>query len=235
MNKISVIIPVWNEEGNIETLIERINAALAPRMTYEIVAIDDHSSDGTIAALQRLRRKYPIIIRTKRGERGKAQSIIEGINYAHYPLIAMIDADLQYPPEAITDMVTMIKKNGFDIIVGDRVENHTQIHRKIIHDACRIVLGKWLHGLDCDIQSGLKVFKKEITTIIPMNPSAWAFDLEFLVHARNAGYTIGNCDIVFNKRHSGEAKINLIEGAWQIGYSAIKLKFKRTLRVSYSV
>jgi hypothetical protein len=146
----------------------------------------------------------------------------------------MIDADLQYPPESIYGMVKLITKSGFDIVVGNRVENHTPIHRKIIHDACKVLLGQWLHNLDCDIQSGLKVFKKEIINVIPLNPSPWAFDLEFLVLARNAGYTIGNCDIVFDKRYSGSPKINLVEGAWQIGISALRLKFKRFPRIAYS-
>ncbi|MBI1862726.1 hypothetical protein HYS00_01260, partial [Candidatus Microgenomates bacterium] len=76
--------------------------------------------------------------------------------------------------------------------------------------------------------------KKEILHVVPLNPSPWAFDLEFLVHARNAGYTIGSYDIVFDKRYSGSPKINLVEGAWQIGLSALRLKFKRNPTVAYS-
>lgn len=234
MNKISIIVPVWNEEGNIEALVHRIHSSLAPKYTYEIIFIDDQSTDGSIAVMQRLARDFPLVIRAKRGDRGKAQSILEGMSYARYRLIAMIDADLQYPPESIAKMAREIVKGGFDIVVGNRQENHTPIHRKVMHNTCRMLLGKWLHNLDVDIQSGLKVFKKEITNIIPSMLSPWAFDLEFLVHARNAGYTIGSCDIVFDKRHSGEAKINLIEGTWQITISALRLKFKRFQHIAYS-
>lgn len=234
MSKISIVVPVWNEEGNLETLVHRIHASLKARATYEIIFIDDHSTDGSIAVLQQLSKDYPIVIRTKKGEKGKAQSIIEGLNYARYPLVAMIDADLQYPPEAIAKMMNIIKKGGFDIVVGNRLENHTPMHRKLMHDVCRITLGKILHNLDVDIQSGLKVFRREVANALPVVPSAWAFDLEFLVYARNAGYTIGSCDIVFDKRHSGSPKINLVEGTWQITVSALRLKFKRFPQVVYS-
>lgn len=227
-------MPVWNEEGNIETLVHRVHSAMAPKFTYEIIFIDDHSTDGSLAIMQRLAKDYPIVIRTKRGERGKAQSIVEGMGYARYRLVAMIDADLQYPPEALPKMARMIARNGFDIIVGNRKQNNTPLLRIIFHEVCRIALGKILHNLDCDIQSGLKVFKKEIANVIPTTLSPWAFDLEFLVHARNAGYTIGSCDIVFDKRYSGNPKINLLEGTWQITISALRLKFKRFPRIAYS-
>lgn len=234
MSKISIVIPVWNEEGNLESLIRRIHTSLTKHATYEMIFIDDHSNDSSIAVLQQLSKDYPIVIRSKKGDRGKAQSIIEGMNYARYPLIAMIDADLQYPPEAIVKMMNLVKKGGFDIVVGTRVENHTPIHRKFMHNVCRVVLGKWLHNLDVDIQSGLKVFRRDIANVLPQVPSAWAFDLEFLVYARNAGYTIGSCDIVFDKRHAGSPKINLIEGTWQIAISALRLKIKRFPQVAYS-
>lgn len=234
MNKISIIVPVWNEEGNLETLVRRIGASLKKRATYEIIAVDDHSVDGSIAVLQQLAKDFPIVIRTKKGEHGKAQSIIEGMNYARYPLIAMIDADLQYPPEAIVKMMTLVEKAGYDIVVGNRIENNTPVHRKLMHNVCRVMLGRLLHKLDVDIQSGLKVYRREVANVLPVIPSAWAFDLEFLVYARNAGYTIGSCDIVFDKRHSGSPKINLLEGTWQITQSALRLKFKRFPQVTYS-
>lgn len=235
VNKLSVIVPVWNEEGTIESLVHRIHTTLASKYPYEIIFVDDHSTDASLAIMQQLAKEYPVVIRTKRGERGKAQSIIEGASYARYPLLAMIDADLQYPPEALAKMTRLIEKGGFDIVVGNRRKDHTPMHRKLMHDVCRLALGKVLHNLDCDIQSGLKVFRREIMNVIPQTISPWAFDLEFLVHARRAGYTIGSCDIVFDKRHSGDPKINLLEGTWQITASALRLKFKRFPQMAGSI
>jgi dolichol-phosphate mannosyltransferase len=221
---ISIVVPVWNEEGSLPQLIERIHSAVAKYAEYEIIAVDDHSNDTSVSILKSYETSYPIKTFTKRGARGKAQSITEGVEHATYPILAMIDADLQYPPEAIVPMAQMIDRNEADVIVGNRKQQETSKVRKFIHTTCRVAIGKVLHGFDVDIQSGLKVFKKEVAQHIKLNPSPWAFDLEFLVAARSAGFRIGNYDILFAKRTIGDSKINLAQGAWQIGVSAVKLK-----------
>ncbi|PIS15708.1 dolichol monophosphate mannose synthase, partial [Candidatus Roizmanbacteria bacterium CG09_land_8_20_14_0_10_41_9] len=103
---ISVVVPTLNEKSNLKPLIERIGGSLKiAGFDYEIIIVDDHSTDSSNLVIQSLTKKFPIRFYTKRGLKGKAQSLIEGFSYAKYPLIAMIDADLQYPPEAIPKMI----------------------------------------------------------------------------------------------------------------------------------
>jgi len=144
----------------------------------------------------------------------------------------MIDADLQYPPEAIPEMVKKLKK-GADIVVANRKENNTATKRKIISSVYLFFFGKFMHNFDCDIQSGLKVFKKELIERLPLTPSPWAFDLEFLIKARNAGYVIASYDVLFSKRQSGRSKIGLISASFQIGWTAIKYKFSRPIIIPF--
>lgn len=224
--QISVIVPVWNEQGSLDQLIGRIHATLTSHeVTYEIIFIDDHSTDESLNIISRATEAYPIRVFTKLGTRGKAQSIYEGLEYAKYPIVAMIDADLQYPPEALYPMLEMIRTNTVDVVVANRTNQGTSPVRQFVHKACRIGLGKVLHGFDCDIQSGMKVFRQDVAPHVKQPESGWAFDLEFLITARRAGYRIGHYDITFAKRQSDDSKINMIEGAWQIGTSALKLKF----------
>ena len=96
----------------------------------------------------------------------------------------MIDADLQYPPEAIPEMMNNINF-GVDVVVANRKENHVSLRRKIISRAFNLFFAKYLHGLHVDVQSGLKVFKKEVVERISLHPSQWTFDLEFLLKAKN--------------------------------------------------
>ncbi len=223
---ISIIIPVVNEERNIKPLVERTDLALKSReIKYELIFIDDRSTDNTVRILKKLQKEYPISVYEKKGKKGKAYSLIEGFARAKYELVAMIDADLQYPPEAIPAMVEKIDEK-ISIVVANRVKSTTSILRRLVSRMFLIPFGKFLHGFDCDVQSGLKVFKREIVERIKLNPGPWSFDLEFLVKARNAAYKVDSVDIVFDKRHNEKAKISLIPAALEIGISALKLKFK---------
>ena len=227
LKKISIVIPTRNEEGTIQRLVERI-ALICKKFNiqYEVVIIDDHSTDKTFAVAKNLHKEYPVSLYTKKGDVGKAQSLLEGFSYASYPLICMIDGDLQYPPEAIPLMLKQIYK-GADIVVANRIKRETSFTRKFISNTFLYIFGKYLHGFSCDIQSGLKLFKKEIIERIQLHPSPWTFDLEFLSNARDAGYAIGTIPIVFEKRPAGKSKVQLFNTSLEIGFSAIKQKLSR--------
>lgn len=225
MKHISIVIPTRNEEGNIIYLVRRIDEVMQKNnIFYEIIFVDDNSTDLTQATIQKINKVFPVQLYIKKGRMGKAQSLLEGFSYAHYDLLVMIDADLQYPPEVIPEMLTKIDE-GYDIVVADRKEKHTSPIRTIGSKTCLYVFGNLLHKLDVDVQSGLKVLKKEIVERISLTPSSWTFDLEFLVKAKNAGYTISSIPMVFEKRFAGKSKVNIVQTAWQIATCAVKLKF----------
>lgn len=231
---VSIIVPTYNEEGNIESLITRINNTLVKaNIHYELIFIDDHSTDNTLNKINIYINKFPIRYFLKKGQQGKAQSIIEGVNFAKSDLITMIDADLQYPPENIPNMLKKIR-DGADIVVGNRKQQHTNMLRKITHHGFMFVFGKLLHGFDCDVQSGLKVFKKEILMRIDLNPTPWTFDLEFLIKATHADYKINTIDIVFEKRFSGNSKLPILKSIYEIGIGAVKLKLQSPQIINFS-
>jgi len=120
-------------------------------------------------------------------------------------------------------MVKKISKD-VDIVIANRREHNVKFRRKVLSYVFRRFFGKFLHGFNCDIQSGLKVFKKDIIQRIKLHPSQWTFDLEFLVKAKNAGYKITTTNIIFNKRHSGKPKINLLRATIEMAIAAIKVK-----------
>lgn len=224
--RISVVVPVFNEEENIKKLVKRIDASLREsNYLYELIFIDDHSTDKTALIIENLRQKYPISLFLKKGKKGKAYSLLEGFSYTAYELVAMIDGDLQYPPEAIPEMIKKIDL-GADIVVADRVERNTSLIRNITSGAFMYLFGKVLHGLSCDVQSGLKVFKKDLIDSIYITPTPWTFDLEFLAKARSLGYNIDTYPISFSSRKFGISKINLIQAISEIGLGAIKTKIQ---------
>lgn len=226
MQNLSIIIPTWNEEGNIGHLIERINNAMFyHNIRYEIIIVDDHSNDNTRQFIKYFANRFPIRLELKKGTRGKAQSLLEGFTYAQYDVLCMIDADLQYAPEAIPAMLEKID-TGADIVVANRILKNTSFIRNVFSRSFFYLFGKILHGLNVDVQSGLKVFKKEIAERLKIYPSPWTFDLEFLKKSIDAGYSIDSVEMDFAKREAGKTKINLLQASWEIGSNALKMKFK---------
>ena len=173
---ISIIVPTLNEEGNIIDLIERIDQVLGGmQMDYEIIFVDDHSTDNTREIISRAVERYPVFLYLKKGKRGKAYSIQEGLTYARYGLIAFIDADLQYPPEAIPRMVDKLE-HGHDIVIVNRQTNETNFLRRFLHWGFAFFFTRFLHGFNIDVQAGLKLFKERVAKEIKINPSGWTFD-----------------------------------------------------------
>ncbi len=224
---VSIIIPTLNEEGSIEELVKRASFAMeSSGVEYEIIFIDDHSIDDTRIIAREMSEQYPVSLFLKESNKGKAQSLLEGFSCAKGDLIAIIDADLQYPPEIIPEMITMLD-DKYDIIVANRARQKISFKRKIFSRLFVILFSKLLHNLDCDVQAGLKVFKKEIIKEVMIDPSPWTFDLEFLITARAYGYKIGSIDIPFLERKSGKSKIDFLKAGWEIATNAVKLKFKK--------
>ena len=224
--QLSVIIPVYNEEKNISELVERLSVSLKKDgFLFELVIIDDNSTDKTLRIIRKLSKTFPVVYFLKKGKKGKAYSLKEGFLKARYKNIAFIDADLQYPPEEISKMA--VKLHTADIIVANRKTYKDVLLRKTASKVFRKAFGKMLFGLDHDIQAGLKVFKKKVLDIIIVNPSsAWTFDLEFLHRANHAGFIIESHDITFSKRNGGQSKVGIIKTTYEIGTHALKLRLK---------
>lgn len=224
-SRISIVVPTYNEQGNVRPLIERIHQTLSSTgFTYELIFIDDHSTDDTWANLRDLSREYPVSFYLKQGKKGKAQSLVQGFALCRYNLICMIDADLQYAPEYIPQLIWEMIEDDADIVIATRVEHKTSFLRRFVSAGFNKIFVKWLHGFNVDSQSGLKIFKKLVLNSYVPNAGGWAFDLDFLIQARHNGFKIGSSEIIFSTRFSGPEKVGLIKAAWEIGMSALELK-----------
>lgn len=240
---VSVIVPVFNEAGNVTELIKRIDTTLrSHRIAYEIVIIDDHSTDGTKNKIDSLMNMYNIRYFLKKGNKGKAQSIVEGFSYVNISntssriqrplgfqesksnIVVIIDGDLQYPPEIIPQMVKAIEK-GADIVIAKRQYMNVSVLRHISGSLFSYIFGRLLHGFSYDVQSGLKAFRTTVVNQIELHPrSGWMFDIEFLLQARTAGYKIQEVDLPFQKRTYGESKVRLLSTSLEMAFEAVRLK-----------
>ncbi len=220
---VSIVVPVFNERSNLPTLIEQLDSTLrAKKLAYEIILIDDNSTDDSYTYLSRLKKKH-IAVFKKKGPQGKAFSLKQGFEKAAGNVIAMIDADLQYPPSALPAMIDGLKTA--DIVIANRKNYKDTSVRKFFSRTFRYLFGNVLFGLPYDIQSGLKVFKSHVFKSINFVPSSsWTFDLEFLYRASHAGHVISMFDITFSRRRDGSSKVKFLKTIVEIGSNALKVR-----------
>ena len=119
-NQLSVIIPVLNEKNNILPLTKKIKKNLK-RFKFEIIFVDDSSTDGSIKLLIKLKKKlnfFRPILRKKKKD--LSQSCFDGINKSKFENILIMDGDLQHNPKYIKKMIKLINNNPLDVVVGAR-------------------------------------------------------------------------------------------------------------------
>ncbi|GAC1391938.1 MAG: hypothetical protein NVSMB46_06250 [Candidatus Saccharimonadales bacterium] len=228
---ISIIVPTLNEAGNMSMLVERIAKTFnATPIKYEIVVVDDHSTDETKKVVLSLQDSNPIRFYEKKGPRGKAYSLLEGFTYAKNDLICMIDADLQYPPEAIIPMYRLMETTNSDIILTERIHAKTSRLRQLSSRVFNLFFTRLLFGFNYDSQSGLKLFRKKVTSSISLSPTPWSFDLEFIVRSLQNNFTILSYPINFAERYAGEAKVKVLKVSYELAKASLKLRLTTPTR-----
>ncbi len=234
---LTIVVPTLNEAGNVAPLTARIDDSMKQAgIPYSILFIDDHSSDSTVETINSLSRFFPVSSQMKQGKRGKAQSIIQGFDSVRSRFMCMIDADLQYPPEAIPVMIDKLIKNNADVALSQRHNSEAGFLRNMMSRVFNFVFVRSLFGIDYDTQSGLKVLKKSTYNGMNLTPSQWSFDLEFIVAALQKRSHILTHDIKFSERNSGEAKVSVIMSSIELAKSSIQLRTRvsgRKIRESY--
>src|SRR5260221_2789239 len=228
MKGLSLVIPVFNEEQSIQALVVAIAKAMqGSGYKYEMIFVDDNSTDNTRKILQELSDYYPLLLLTKKGKKGKVYFLFEEFNKATFDILGMIDADLQYPPDAIPSMLLKIKQ-GEDIVVANRAYQGGSKIRKTASKVFKNIFAKSLFGISHDVQAGLKVFRKEVWQTVIFTPrSGWTFDLEFLYRARQAGYRIQDVETFFAKRPYGKSKVRFLKTTFELMSNALQVKSKR--------
>ena len=160
---ISVVVPLLNEEGSLGELYRQITDVLEPRgEPFEVVFVDDGSTDGSMSVLSRLHDELPnVVVIHLRRNFGKAAALQAGFLEARGDVVVTIDADLQDDPEEIPKLLAKLDE-GFDLVSGWKTRRNDPFLRRLFsrwfNRATAAVSGVRLHDVNC----GLKAYRAEV-------------------------------------------------------------------------
>jgi dolichol-phosphate mannosyltransferase len=209
---VSLIIPTYNEKGNIQPLIERIAKALTG-YNYEIVIVDDNSKDGTIDITQELAKRYPVKLIVRTAEKGLATAVIHGIKNSTGKYVCVMDADLQHPPEKLPEMIKAME-DGADMAFASRLVPGGgcagwTFTRKLISAGaikiCHVLLPSSRRVKD--ITSGFFIFDRAKVDIGKLKPVGYKIGLEVLMLGDFKD--VREVPFVFEDRTAGQSKLKM--------------------------
>ena len=182
---ISVVIPLYNEEESLPELEEAIHQALKDKYSYEVIFVDDGSSDNSWEVVRKLKDKGEYIKGISfRKNRGKSVALQAGFEQAQGEFVVTMDADLQDDPNEVPEMVQMLK-DGSDLVSGWKKERYDPIQKtvpsKFFNFVTRVSAGIKLHDFNC----GLKAYKSDVVKSIYLYGELHRY---VPVLAKNAGF-----------------------------------------------
>ena len=120
VSELTIIIPTFNEHDNVREIISKLDSTLQ-NIDYEILFVDDNSPDKTAELVEEMSKKYPQINCLKRkGIRGRTSACIDGMQLATSPYLCVMDADLQHDEGILPEMLSTMKENDLDLVIGSR-------------------------------------------------------------------------------------------------------------------
>ncbi len=159
----SIVIPVYNEEDNVLNLINEIKDSLKQYVNFELIFVNDFSSDNTLKILEKERNNSNIKILNNKSNLGQSYSIIYGIKNSTHSTIITLDGDGQNNPYDIPKLLELYKKNNNVFLVGGiRVKRKDSIVKIVSSRIANLVRSKFLKDGCLDSGCSLKVFDKDI-------------------------------------------------------------------------
>ena len=221
---ISVVIPAYNEEENIERCFLSVARVMEGYgKSYEVILEEDGSTDKTPEIIDALAYRYPNIIALHESKRhGKGFGIKKGMAEAKGEILAIIDGDLEYPPESLPEMFRLI--DYYDIVIGVKGRNSERRWYRIILSKLHSVVLRVVFGMDLQgSQSGLKVFRRgTFEAVKPLMSNGFEIDTEILVKALRKGHRVCCIPVVY--RYKGSTRVNILRDPLKMFLSILKLR-----------
>ncbi|HUT23702.1 MAG TPA: glycosyltransferase family 2 protein [Sumerlaeia bacterium] len=204
--KLSVVIPIYNEEDLLETVLERVRALPIEK---ELILVDDHSTDRTPEILAREKEKPDTIVLRHETNCGKGMAIRTGIVHATGDIVIIQDADLEYRPEEIVDVIQPILDGRANVAYGSRflgrIEGMRIANRAANHILAWLVTILYGHRIT-DEATAYKAFRRETVQSIPLTCRRFEFCPEVTARVLRRGERIIEVPVSYTARTFEEGK-----------------------------
>jgi dolichol-phosphate mannosyltransferase len=243
MFRLAVVLPMYNEAGNVAALLERLQTTRDHSgVDLVALAVDDGSRDATYLRLTRLAPDYPFlrIVRHARN-RGLAAALRTGIDTAigergpAFDALAFMDADLTHAPEDLPRLVAPIVEDRADFVLGSRYVPGGRMQgvpwaRRAISIVGNSAVRRLLRVPIGDLTSGFRAARTDVFRAISLREQGFGIQLEGTVKAHRAGFRVAEVPITLGVRKSGYSKMAYTRSFW-LGYAQLVLRLWLTRRV----
>jgi glycosyltransferase involved in cell wall biosynthesis len=222
MAKLSVIVPVYNECNTLEELVARVRA-VDYGCALELVLVDDCSSDGSRALVEKLAATYPDVVAVLQDEnRGKGAAVRRGFEVATGDVLIVQDADLEYDPQEIPRLVSLISRDIADVVFGSRflsIGPHRVLYYwHSVGNKLLTLLSNMLTNLNLsDMEVGYKAFRREVIRGITLHEDRFGFEPEITAKVARGRWRIYEVPISYYGRTYEEGK----KIGWRDGVHAL--------------
>ena len=211
---VSIVVPVRNEADNVAPLIAEIAAALDGRWAYEIIYVNDGSTDATADRLVGIMKQRGNLRQIRHAvSSGQSAAVRSGVRAARGAIVATLDGDGQNNPAFLPDLIAAVENGGdrTGLAAGQRVGRKDTGFKKIQSRIANAVRNGILHDGTRDTGCGLKAFRREVFLAMPYFDGLHRF-LPALV--RREGYEIAYVDVIDRPRHSGVSNYGFFDRLW---------------------
>jgi dolichol-phosphate mannosyltransferase len=229
--EISLVIPVYNEEANLPPLVEEIRQTMQPLgRPYEVLLVDDGSTDGSLAAMIRLASQDPAlrVIRQARNA-GQSAALDAGFRNARGAIVVTLDADLQNDPADIPRLLARLDGGeaweACDVVCGVRVNRRDSWVRRLSSGIANAVRNRLTHESVTDVGCTLRACRAEVLRRIPV----WKGMHRFLpTLLRMEGARIAEVEVRHRPRRFGEPKYNIRNRIWRASADLLGVRWLQT-------
>jgi len=220
-----VVIPAYNEENTIgDTISNTISAMETMENPYEIIIVDDGSTDNT----KRIATGYKVTVLFNGRNRGKGYALKKGFQHAQGDIIVTIDADGAHKPKEIPDLIHPLF-NGVDIVAGSRFLGNQMNSTSKLNRIGNILINTLIMTLTgkriTDSQTGFRAFKKEVLQKINLKSLGYEVETEITVKGLKNGFTYQEKPISCTKRKYNMSKLRVLPDGIKILTTIFKAKF----------
>lgn len=205
---LSIVIPAFDEEACIDRTLSELIEVLEKRdLHYELVVVDNGSSDGTFAVLEEVRKRHPQMVVIRFPENlGFGGAIARGLSLCSGDVVGFTCADGEVPAESVVQMYDLLQSGHVDLCKGKRI-GRTNLRRQVWSVGYHLVVGLLFEIHITDINGYPVLARRRVVEDMRFSRTNWMINIEILLYARQRGLSTAELDVRYRERLGGRSHV----------------------------